>query len=112
MKKAARALQQTTTSAVHTNDFRELISVATGNGEEDYIHRYVHSPQSKIEVIVRTFILDEAMRMALTAKTMVCGLWTNPYRRIFYDNTAMPMELGARHIGMPYDAGAGPAKRP
>ncbi len=41
--KAACALQQTTTtSAIHTNDFRELIPVATGNGEEDYIHRYVH----------------------------------------------------------------------
>jgi hypothetical protein len=48
-----------------------------------------------------TQTLDDAMRMALTAETIVRGVRTNPYRRVFYDNTAMPMELGARHIRMP-----------
>jgi len=97
--KAACALQQTTILRY---------------GEEDYTHRYVRGLPPKVEAIVSMFdtqTLDDAMRMALTTETTDRGVRSNSYRRIIYDNTAMPMELGARHIGMLWDAGAGPAKQ-
>lgn len=90
-------------------------SAATGNGEEDYVHVYVHGLHPKIAESVAMQdpkTLDDAMRMTLTADAIIHhAVRVNPHRRVFNDTNILPMELGAWTIRMPWHAGPGPAKR-
>jgi hypothetical protein len=101
-------IHQSTTAAAYTHEFRELISVATGNGEEDYVHRFVHGLQPKLAESVAMQdpkTLDDAMRMALTADAILHRTGrAAPSRHVPHDSTGwrgpVPMELGTRTIRM------------